>query len=314
MIIIRDASGLENKIDITYNPFSDLVMALELLCGPEKQLLHLEWATDVLNSLSRRDRIKLLEIREIFGSYLLMDAFLKDLTPKTDNPIDEFLDHINNIKNWKEPEGAYNPQEIIPFISYMWETYVKPILVSHWREIQKQIEEGRGYLREGRYRELLEKINERIKLTNNTLKMQKRYEMDVTSDQVTRFHISPLIFVFPYLLMDWEVEYGYFFLGWEAPFKGEDSAAKGIDIISSRSFALSDKSRLRMLLLLSNKPMTQKDLGLYMGFAKSTTSKHVNILLNADILKREEVDKTIYLSVNRDILKNLSSFIMDWLQ
>lgn len=313
MIIIRNASGLENKIKISYDPMSDFMQALDLLSSPEHQPIHLEWATDVLNSLSRRDKIKLFEVKNIIDRYIKLDLFLSGFVAKTSYPIDELWDHLNNTNNWKPAKDNYDPLDFIPFLTYMWSTYIKPVVISHWDDIKKQIFYGKKLLKDGNYQNLLQSINERIKISKNTLSIQKWYEMDVDQSDICSFSISPLIFVFPYLVMDWIEDKGLFFLGWETAFKGNDSTAKGIDIISNKTFALSDKSRLRMLLILNNRSMTQKDLGSYMGFAKSTTSKHVNILLKAEVLKRIEVDKSVYLSVNKESINNLSDLIIDWL-
>lgn len=310
MIVIKNSDKLGAKTEIKYGPMTDFILALDLLSNPSHHPMHMEWTKDVLNSLSRRDKTMLNESKELFNSYLNMDSYLQKYESKENFSIENFNLYLTNKTNWKEVDFEIP----ITFLSYMWETYIKPVIDSHKDAILQQIHIGNTLLNNGKLNQLLVSINDRIKINSNgVLNIEKWVKLNLNETDINKFKIQPSIFAFPHLTMDWIPDTGVFYLGWDVPFNGDDQTAKSIDIISKRAFALSDKSRLRILIMLSKKPMTQKQIAKEMGFAKSTTSRHINILLEANILSSSEYERNSLLYINKDTIKTLSSEILQML-
>lgn len=303
MTILKDWQQIALKTEIKYNPMTDFILAMDLLSKPEHHPMHKEWTKDVLNSLSRRDKSKLNETSKLFNSYLNLDEYLKDFNAKDGLSLDSFSIFLKNRDNWLKCDFEIP----VSFLSYMWETYIKNIVEDHKEIILDQIFKGKEQLNNGEFKYLLSSINERIKINSqNCIQIDKWLDLHLEETEINKFIIEPTLFAFPHLAMNWIPQNGYFFLAWDVPFRGDDKTAKTIDLVSKKAFALSDKSRLRILIMLSNKPMTQKQIAKEMGFAKSTTSRHINILIDSGILRSSEYERNSLLYINRDVIEKIS--------
>lgn len=317
MIVIANARLLEPILEFVYNPVSELCLALDLLCHPEHHPLHQKWAGDVLDRLTHKERMILAQIEGILGGYLNLDAYLDfDGYPFTEeDPQKDCLAFLKDRTRWKSPSGRYDPEMLIPFLAYLWQYYISPLVEEHRTCIIDQIRRGRGIVQEQGLAALFPQISERAGITGKgELKIEKWVESRFDASCLQSFHIQCSLFAFPHLVMADRHETGFFTLCWELPFRGDEVVAPGIDRISAKAFALSDKSRLRLLLMLAEQPMSQKELTRQMGFAKSTISRHINILIEAGIITTSEAERNTTLYVNRDPLKEFSRELMEWLK
>lgn len=314
MITIDNAVNLESILKIIYNPLSELSLALDLLCNPEHHPLHKKWADEVLLHLSNKEKITLKKIEKILDGYLNLDLYLNfNKYPFSESdPIGRFLPYIQDKGNWMK--GGCDIDGIISFLSYVWETYIKKLVEMHLDKIKEQMEYGQKIVRDSGSGVLLPEVSERVIISGRgQLKIEKWLESRFDASALKYFFLELSIFSFPHLVISDMHEEGVFWLAWEVPFLGDQIVAPGINRISSKAFALSNKSRLRLLLMISKKPMTQKALTVQMGFSKSTISRHINILIESGIIFASGGERNRLLHVNREVLGNFSKELIQWI-
>lgn len=314
MITINRADHLEGKINIIYSPLSELSLAMDLLCLPEHHKLHLPWATKILKNLSIKEKEQMKFYENILDGYLNLDLHIDYLhyPYKKDLKLSTCSDYLCNRENWISPLEEIQRGQLMSFLHYMWESYIFPIVTEHISVISQQMDSGYSLIEKSGNEAFLKSVNDRISFSKKReLQIEKWLESDFFAEELNIFYVELSLFAFPHLMISDRHDEGFFWLSWDVPFRNDSIFAPGIERISAKSFALSDKSRLRILLMLSENPMTQKDLTRQMGFAKSTISRHINILLDAGLLVAEGGERNVQLKVNKKILERFSKEILD---
>lgn len=316
MVIIQEAHGLDSRIELCYSPLSDLALALDLLCDPEHHPSHVNWVRDVQNQLSRKEMATLRSIEKVMDGYLNLDTKLNYFgIMKTAPPFTGGVqEYIENLNNWAPAEENYAPDKIIPFLSHFWRDYIKPMAEEHSNAIAEQLKEGREILSQSGAQGLLTKVSSRISFNKDVMKLDKWVESSFKAGSLDHFYLELSLFAFPHLVIDDRHDRGTFTLSWDVPLTEIEHFSSRIDQISTRAFALSDKSRLRILLMLSRQPMTQSQLTRQLGFAKSTISRHIGILQQAGLLLSSDHERNTLLSVNKEELRDFSSTVLHWLE
>ena len=82
--------------------------------------------------------------------------------------------------------------------------------------------------------------------------------------------------------------------------------------------ALSDKNRLRILKMLQVKPLCVCEIREVLGLAISTTSKHLSILKEANLIFEQRENKWINYYINQttqqEYAKEILSLLKEWLK
>ena len=316
MIIIDNAGLLPSKLKIVYNPMSELSLALDLISHPEHHPLHLKWAREINNQLSFKEKKILKEIEGFLDGYLNLDLYLDyDNYPFDENNLTgSALEYLTGKKNWKFIDKKFDIDVLITFLHYFWKNYVHELILKHEKSIIEQMHRGWEILKQSDFQSLLTVVSERANITTRgDLKIEKWVESHFDASILNGFFLELSIFSFPHLIIADRHEKGSFWMGWEVPFLGDRIISPGINRISNRSFALSNKSRLRLLLMISEKPMTQKELTIQMGFSKSTISRHIKILTESRLITATDSGRNRKLFVNREILKEFSNELLLWI-
>ncbi len=82
-------------------------------------------------------------------------------------------------------------------------------------------------------------------------------------------------------------------------------------VIEKAANAISDKHRLAILMEVDRKERCVcGDIGELTGLSQPTVSHHVKILVDAGVLIYDKTGRTVQLTVNRDMMKQLSMFFM----
>ena len=316
MIRITEAEKLADRIDFIYNPLSELALFLDLLAGPEHHRLHSAWADRIFSGFSNKEKTQFYDLEKKFDGYLNLDRFLDYLSFDFSRSFDQEACRrfILDRENWSPGSACINIDEAASFLCYIWDSYVYPVIGEHENAISAQMDYGKKLLGSGGLAALFEAVSDRVSAgRGNSLTIDKWVESSFSAGDLGSFYLELSLFAFPHLVISDRHEAGFFFLSWDVPFRGDRLVAPGIDRISGISFALSDKSRLRILLMLSGTPMTQKDIGRQMGFAKSTISRHIGILLAADLVKQGAGERNVLLYMNEDVIRNFPEFLLKWL-
>lgn len=73
--------------------------------------------------------------------------------------------------------------------------------------------------------------------------------------------------------------------------------------------AVADQTRRTILQLLVSKSMTAGAIASHFDSSRPTISKHVQILLECELIEKEKIGRKIYYSLNPQKLKPVSDFI-----
>lgn len=317
MIKINGSGGLEGKIQIVYSPLSELALALDLLSNREHHKLHLLWASGILDKLSQKEKDQLKYFERLIDGYLNLDEHIDYLNYPYDSDIENSLctAFLCNSDNWISVLDSTDMEQLTSFLGFIWENYIYPVVEEHSAVIREQKKSGNTLINKSGFRDFLKSVNDRISFSKNgDMKIEKWVESIFDSGDLNSFYVEMSLFAFPHLVISDRHKEGSFWLSWDVPFRNDKIIAPGIDKISSKAFALSDKSRLRILLMLTESPMTQKELARQMGFAKSTISRHINILIEAGLLVSEDGERNVRLKLNRASLGNFSKEILRWIE
>jgi DNA-binding transcriptional ArsR family regulator len=316
VIIIKNAAYVKDILLFVYNPLSELSLALDLISHPDHHPLHRLWAEDVIKQLSHKEKEMLKDIESFLQGYLNLDEYLDFTGYPFDELklIDEVPSYIRNKAHWQLPDNIFDIDVLISFLEYMWISYIKNLVTLHLESIREQISMGHILVAEKGLDHFFSQVSERISLSSKgELKIEKWVESDFDGKVLDNFYIELTIFAFPHLILADRHESGSFWLGWDVPFLDDKVIAPGINRISSRAFALSNKSRLRLLLMISQQSMTQKELTKQMGFSKSTISRHINILIDAGLILCSDSERNSKLYVNRSTIKEFSKELISWI-
>lgn len=316
MIRIDGAGGLGNIISFVYNPLSELSMVLDMLCKPEHHKAHKRWTDSLLSRLKQDEIDRIFHYDELLKGYLNLDENIDYLNAPLKVPDDpsEISDYLRDPAHHLPGLAPEDRAGLTVFLSHFWENHVFPLVGEHRASIIKQMQYGRQLLEAKGHKALFAEINDRVSFTpGGDLKMDKWVESRFPFSALKTFYIELSLFTFPHMLISDRHNEGSFWLSWDVPFRGDPVVAPGIDKISTRAFALSDKSRLRILLMLSGSPMTQKELAAQMGFAKSTVSRHIGILTEAGLIDTGDGERNVKLHLRPSALDDFSRLLKDWL-
>jgi DNA-binding transcriptional ArsR family regulator len=315
MIHIKGAEGLKGKIKIVYNPLSELALALDLLSHPQHHKLHLNWVNAILDRFSQKEKEQLDFYKYLLDGYLNLDLHIDFLNYPFDQTLQSSTcsEYLCFRNNWISTLNTETMEQLTFYLGFVWESYIYPVVEEHYSAIKEQERSGNTILNEKGLQFLFRKVNDRISFTaNNSMEIEKWIESTFESSDMHSFYLELSLFAFPHLVVSDRHNEGSFWLSWDVPFRDDKIIAPGIDRISLKAFALSDKSRLRILLMLSEEPMTQKELTRHMGFAKSTISRHINILLDAGLIRSEDGGRNVLLKLDVSSLDVFSREIMSW--
>ncbi|HUW41814.1 MAG TPA: helix-turn-helix domain-containing protein [Rectinemataceae bacterium] len=324
MIYIERSDALAERLRICYNPLADLSLALDLLAAPEHHPAHLEWARGIMRNLSPREKETFEAMRGRMGGYLNLDRYVDEgtFTAKEAFDLRHVEAYLEDDAHWSAAARDLDLPILKSFLAFFWHNYVAPQVLGHQELIAKRIRSGKKLVRERGLQELILAITDRASFKDDTLILQKKYEARRNGEELSAFEIRISLFGFPHLVIADAAERKLFALCWDLPFQGAGQEPDRLDRLSRIAFALSDRSRLRLLLMLSRTDLSQKDLALQMGFAKSTISRHINILIDAGLILprggprggERGGERNCPLRLDRDVVRLYAEDLTRWLE
>ncbi|MCG8569799.1 MAG: winged helix-turn-helix domain-containing protein, partial [Spirochaetes bacterium] len=204
----------------------------------------------------------------------------------------------------------------LAFIKYYWDMYLAHLIEQHKSAINQIINNANRQIQNNALDFFLS-ISERIRYNKkkDTINIDKWTEYDFDASQMKIIRICPSLFSFPHLVVMKNSDNTLFEISTDIPFQNQDHWNYQINAIASLAFALSDKSRLRILIMIANQGLTQKEIGQLMGYAKSTISRHISILEEANLIQKIDDKKRegIFI-INQKSIQQLSPSILSLLK
>ncbi len=315
MIYINDYKNLQQRIKITYNPISEMAMSLDVISDPGHHGPSAVWAIEVYKSFSRKEKDLFRLIESKIGGWLHLDEYIKQYTFLNFNidSSEQIISFINDHSNWKCFPEDIKPESLIFFLETYCRNFFIDIIEEHKILIKSSIKDETSLYSKLAFTDYVKRLNPRVSIKRNQIVMEKMYSASFNSEVLDVFYIKLSLFSFPHLVIDDCHDEGIFSLCMDLPFRDNDYSLKGSISISTKAFALSDRTRLEILFMLSKQPMTQKELTIKMGLAKSTVSRHVNILLESKFLYSSDGDRNTKLFINSGSIETISEEILNWL-
>ncbi len=315
MIYINDYKNLQQKVKITYNPISDMVMSLDVISDPGHHGPSSVWAFEVYRNFSRKEKDLFRLIESKIGGWLHLDEYINQYTFQDFN-LDssvEIINFVNDYGNWTRFPEDIKPESLTFFLETYCRNFFIDIIEEHQTLIKASIKNETTLSRTLAFTDYVKRMNPRVSIKKNQMVMEKMYSTSFNSEVLDVFYIKLSLFSFPHLVIDDRHDAGIFSLCMDLPFRDDDYSLKGSNSISTKAFALSDRTRLEILFMLSRQPMTQKELTIKMGLAKSTVSRHVNILMESKILYSADGERNTKLFINSGSIETISEEIINWL-
>ncbi len=204
------------------------------------------------------------------------------------------------------------------FLAYFWREYVRPLMESHRGEIAAVMSKGKAAVDTAGLFPFLHGTSERISLggaRGDDLLIEKRLELVLDGNELESFAVSPALFSFPHLVVNYDSTKKVFFqICVDLPLRGGEKWLSEVDRLAKVGFALSDKSRLRIMLFVAGASPTQQEICERMGYAKSTISRHMAILVDAGVVRRMcDVTGRQVFTLNLPLLEELTPSLLAWL-
>ncbi len=304
-----------------FSQASEIALCLDVLGEPDHHPDHREWAYRVLSRMSVKERADFQTVGEMVGGFLRLDSFFGDDTDLigADGFTQDYQSFLSDPANYREPGderlSADDRVRLVEFLGYFHRSYFKPLIDQRETAIRERILYGRQRIADSSVEEFVGSISDRVvhRPSKDVIVLDKWLDMDFDAASMKGFGIVVSMFAFPHMMIGYDAGES-FVLAWDIPFNDTHRRSAGIDQISGLAFALSDKSRLRILLLIANQEMNQKEIGERMGYAKSTISRHMAILEEAGLItKRAGGNKSLFFILNRKRIEGFSELLLNWI-
>lgn len=75
--------------------------------------------------------------------------------------------------------------------------------------------------------------------------------------------------------------------------------------------ALSDETRLQILVILSNRKICAKGIARHLNISEAAVSQHLKILKEAGIITGEKIGYPVYYTLQKPVLSDITAFVND---
>ena len=243
------------------------------------------------------EKLKKIPANEYMG--VLEEAYRQNRTLISNTRLENYLETPRGLK-----------QDFISFVNAFYKDYFYKQVDTYSLAILKKIREWANALQKQSLPEFFQKLE------NNLVEYQKDHDilqvhlwLDHAADTLEADRIALMPTIFPYLIFtqDEKEKTIYFYLPILLDkMKATVPVEKKSEIRPLVSFfdALSDKTRMKIFLLLNQKEMCNSELAQQLNLSTATISQHLGILKDVNLIKgqREKTNK-IYYTPNLEKVK-----------
>ncbi len=208
------------------------------------------------------------------------------------------------IKTEKILEFLRNPlqtkDKIVNLIEYCWDVFFEDL----WEEISKHAiflekEQLKKYEKLG-FSQYLSSQFPLIQVKNDKLLIEKQVVYDIEVSKLKDGFVFLSAFTSPHLMIDIDEDnlILYFNMYYQRKMMGIEVQERTKNLVS----AISDATRLQILRLLEERPLTTEQLSEMLHLSPSTISIHLKKLKLFGFLESESEKKFVYYSVNKEVL------------
>jgi DNA-binding transcriptional ArsR family regulator len=178
-------------------------------------------------------------------------------------------------------------------------------MIGKVQEIYKNVE-AKGVL------DFLNECSDRtVKLDENTMKIMIKPERIVDFSQVNNVILTPSLYT-SRKMMFWNSGLNYaFYISFESV---DDESLEPPDMILLKTLALNDKTRFKMLKIISSGSCIAMEISQRLNLNPSTVSRHLKLFKDAGFVDVFNQDgNMVYYSINIDEIKKTFDIILNYL-
>lgn len=302
------------KIKLGYYPILDIALALRQLYSKERFMPFVQSLESIYDRMSDIEKDFIDSFGEHSGGWLKVIEKLIDTTLNDTVSPEEFI-----LSIYKHPEllidvNSYSEDiyGIGENISKLWQNYFSNEIAKNNKILyEKTIEISRDIDTYDIIPYFL-KISDRIeKISEETLKFLIKPEHQVNINDIDNVIVMPSIFASRNLTF-WHNDNDYLF--YISVNSSNHHPTEPSDMLLLKTMALNDRTRLKMLKILSTGNYSTGNMAEMLNVNSSTISRHFKLFKDAgyvDIFSQE--GNSIYYSLNENELKSSFNMIFDYI-
>ena len=302
------------KLRIGYYPMLDITLALRQLCCPERFQPfspHMEAAMD---KLPAEERSNIEQFAGPTDEWLaVMENLLEMAVCGISGPEETVLKLDENPQGFIKTVSATDNAKLIALLADLWSNTFNheiarsgKVLYEKSREISKSIAEV-GLL------EFLVRLSDRVeKLDYHSLKYKIKPEHFIDFDKAATVLVMPSLFASRTLTF-WHKDNNYiFYVSVEA---AKNAGPEPSDMMLMAALALNDRTRLKMLRLLSGNNYSATEISELLDMNASTISRHFKLFKDAnfiDIFLQQ--GNTVYYTLKHEEIRKAVDSIINYIK
>lgn len=302
-----------DKMKLGYYPILDMLLGVREIYAVER-FMPLPYILDsIKEKLSDSDKELLLKIGDKTHGWLHVIETVIDLIKDGITNSEEMLVYLSRNSSIIKGENLkeYEQREIAFFIINLWQNYFSneiarwsKVIFENVLEISKSLEE------ESLIDYLTKKTDRVVKVNDNELKVLIKPEH--TIKDIETAIVMPSIFTSRRFVF-WNSGNNYvFYISMES--EGEKNIEPS-DMLLIKVSALNDKTRLKMLKILSSGSRSAMEIAQMLNLNASTVSRHFKLFKDAGFVNIfSQEGNLIYYSIDENEIKSTMELIFDYIK
>lgn len=299
---------------IGYYPILDMLLGIRHLYSSERYYPITPALQSIKDKLDSSKMDLIFKIGEKTSGWLsVIEAVIKMIVEGIGSPEEILLYLENNYSTISLGElSDSQKKETALFLINLWEAFFSvesaknsKVMINKVQEIYINVE-AKGLLN------FLNECSDRtVKIHENTMKIMIKPEHVVNFSKVNNAILTPSLFT-SRKMMFWNNGLDYlFYISFESV---EDEKLEPPDMILLKTLALNDKTRLKILKIISSGSCNAMEISQKLNLNPSTVSRHLKLFKDAgfvDVFSQN--GNTVYYSINVEEIKKTFNMILNYL-
>lgn len=303
------------KIKLGYYPVLDMLLAIRQMCSYERFKPFVDSIKGIEVKLTEEEKKKIFDLGEKTNEWLKMIEILIGMTNEGYVSPEEIILYLKKqekdiCKNYGIKEKDL--YEIIAFLEEMWISYFSIEVSRSRKNLFKKTMSIDEELKKESIIDYILKTTDRVKrIDDNIIRVLIKPEHDIRISQVNTSIVMPSAFASRKLTF-WNQDNNYiFYVSLESSF---NENMEPTDMMMLKTLAFNDKTRLKILKILTQGSFTVGDVANKLNMNPSTVSRHFKVFKDAgyvDIFSQE--GNAIYYSINLEEIKSSLDVIYNYI-
>lgn len=346
---VGNAEAVLQRVHFSISPLHELLRSLHVLRSPKHHGIHLPWVMEAtrLTDAPMRHELEYFALCYELGvppslvpgiykrtvatfeeevdllSTLDAGELLEDLRRITEHRENEFIPHLARGAEWegfkftesslladleRDPKGLLD--RFSAFLVGYWEEVFSPLWDRLEDQLLKDIASQSEQLRTKGFASFVREVSDRIKWTEHdvTLSFRKPFAWNYLMKNDDSLTFLPSYFVWPHLFVDVTIT-GVVVVYDSSQARREAVPTQPTDSLVSACRALGEPTRVQLLTVLQERPLTTQGLAQMFHLSEGAVSRHLQVLKRARLVTSHQEGKYVLYRCREDLLSILSHFV-----